>query len=148
VNQKVDVIHNILSPPGMTPDDQERIRDMIDDLANMHARRALLVDDKKRAIEAAMPVEVVKALADIDAEFDMEARHVDSNITEREGEVRMAVLTFGDTIKAAYGRATWNKPRVTWDNKGLDGYAIAHPEINVFRKVGEPSVSITMTGIK
>jgi hypothetical protein len=38
--------------------------------------------------------------------------------------------------------AMYTKPRVTWDSKGIEGFSVAHPEINVFRKVGEPSVSI------
>jgi len=128
--------------------EQERIKVMLDSLADFEAQCELLANDKQRAIKAAMPPDVVKALADIETEFWSKEQAAKANISELHDAIKRLVIALGETVKAVYGRATWNKPRVTWDNKGLDGYAIAHPEINVFRKVGEPSVSITITGIK
>jgi hypothetical protein len=51
--------------------------------------------------------------------------------------VSLAETQRGDTLMAVY-----SKPRTKWDTKGLDGYAVAHPEIGVFRSEGRPSVSI------
>jgi hypothetical protein len=36
----------------------------------------------------------------------------------------------------------YSKPRVTFDSKGLQEYAVTHPEIEKFKKVGNPIVSI------
>jgi hypothetical protein len=38
--------------------------------------------------------------------------------------------------------AVYANGRVTWDNKGLQAYAEWHPEVDKYKKVGEPSVSI------
>jgi len=45
-------------------------------------------------------------------------------------------------VKGRELEAVYVKGRISWDNKALDGYAAAHPEIGAFRKQGDPSVSI------
>ena len=52
------------------------------------------------------------------------------------------VFTIGATVKANGLMAVYNKGRVSWDSKLLDGYAVAHPEILAARKEGDPSVTI------
>lgn len=47
-----------------------------------------------------------------------------------------------ETVRGESLMAVYSKPRVTWDGKGLTGYMVAHPEIEAFKKVGKPSVSI------
>jgi hypothetical protein len=59
-----------------------------------------------------------------------------------ESEVRLAVLAHGETVKGDKYKAVFSKGRVTWDTKGLDGFAVAHPEIETLKRVGNPSVSI------
>lgn len=59
-----------------------------------------------------------------------------------EDAVKREVLAIGSSVKGEGLSAVWSKPRVSWDTKKLDGYAAAHPEIEAFRKAGEPSVSI------
>ncbi|MCG3145996.1 MAG: hypothetical protein HONDAALG_03775 [Gammaproteobacteria bacterium] len=48
----------------------------------------------------------------------------------------------GATVKGAALSAVYAKGRVSWDNKALEGYAVAHPELLAFRSEGAPSVSI------
>ena len=59
-----------------------------------------------------------------------------------EAEVKQEVIEAGQTIKGSCLQACYAKGRVSWDTKMLDGYVVAHPEVEQFRKVGEPSVSI------
>lgn len=59
-----------------------------------------------------------------------------------ESEIKAAVIALGETVKADGIMAVYNKGRESWDGKALSGYAAAHPEILVFRSVGDPSVSI------
>ena len=61
-------------------------------------------------------------------------------------EVKADVLAHGETVKGAHLMAVWVKGRTSWDSKRLDGYAAAHPEIETFRSVGEPSVTIRSAG--
>lgn len=53
------------------------------------------------------------------------------------------VLKTGQTFKSDWGLTiVYNKGRESWDSKGLNGYAVAHPEIVCFKKVGAPYASI------
>lgn len=123
----------------MTRDDIIR---KLDELAEAEAQKELLASDKKRAIEAAMPPEVVKALQDIDAEFDMEERALNANIADLQEEIKAGTLQTCETMRGKHMMAVWQKGRVSWDCKALDGYMAGHPEIRRFRREGEPSVSI------
>ncbi len=38
--------------------------------------------------------------------------------------------------------AVFSQGRVTWDTKGLDRFALSHPEVVKFRKQGTPSVAL------
>ena len=52
------------------------------------------------------------------------------------------VTETGATAQGTYLQAITTAPRVTWDNKGMAAYATLHPDVLVYRKVGEPSVQI------
>ena len=67
-------------------------------------------------------------------------------IAELEDEIRREVIALGKTVKAGGIQAVYLSGRVAWDAKALDGYALGHPELFAFRKQGEPSVSIRVTG--
>ena len=60
-----------------------------------------------------------------------------------ESEIKRMVITSGESCKGDGYNALFVKGRVTWDTKALNGYAIARPEIEQFRKIGRPSARIT-----
>ena len=105
---------------------------LIDDLYNR-----LYTPEIRQALD-----EIKKAEADINTEFAVKSEAVDDNIAKLTAEIKDDVIQLGSTGKGDNLMATWNKGRVSWDTKSLDGYAIAHPELTQFRKEGEPSVSI------
>ena len=45
-------------------------------------------------------------------------------------------------LRGANLHAVYSKPRTSWDTKGIAGFAVAHPEILAFQKIGNPSVRI------
>ena len=61
---------------------------------------------------------------------------------ELTAEVKADVLDNGSSVKADHLHAIYNRGRTTWDTKLLAGYAVAHPEIEALKKVGDPTVSI------
>lgn len=85
---------------------------------------------------------IKKELADLDAEFTPLLEAAQEQAATLENEVRADVLTAGASVKGSRLHVIWQKGRVSWDGKSLDGYAAAHPEVLRFRKEGEPSVSI------
>ena len=94
------------------------------------------------AVEAAIPPEVKADLAAIDLEYAPMIEEAEARYAALEQQVKTEVLAHGATVKGAHVQAVYIKGRVTWDAKALDGYAMDHPELFVFRKEGPPSVSI------
>lgn len=118
------------------------ITDKLDQLAELHSQADALALGKQELIDQAIPPEVKTKLDEIEAEFGAALETVRKNIASLEAEIKDAVIREGATAKGAHLMAVWNKPRVSWDTKGLDGFLVAHPEISAFRKVGEPTVSL------
>lgn len=114
----------------------------LDQLADLHAKVDALELQKIALIDTVMTPEIRAKLADIHDEFapKLEAANVAAGALE--AEVKQAVLALGSSVKGSFIHAVWMKGRTSWDTKGLAGYAVAHPEINTFFTVGEPSVSL------
>jgi len=119
----------------------EQILEKLDELQDFDAQKQSVERDKQAAIDGVLTDEIKEKLREIDAEFDPIAQGLDAIIASVEDDVKQLTLSLGETVKGAY-IAVYNRPRVSWNTKELDGYAAAHPEIEQFRKIGKPSVSI------
>ena len=122
--------------------DQERITLMLDSLHKMRLQRELLNTDKAAAVDAVLTPEIRVALADIECEYAPLLATADFKIAELESAVKDIVVKHGETVRGTGLMAVWNKPRISWNDAALNGYAVDHPEIQQFRKVGDPSVTI------
>jgi hypothetical protein len=105
-----------------------------------------LNSDQQKLIDSVMTDEIKKQLADIETSFSDKKANVTEQISELEAEVRQEVLVAKKTFTGDKLMAVWNKGRISWDAKGLDGFAVAHPEIKAFRKEGDPSVTMRKVG--
>lgn len=121
---------------------EELIKVKLDTLADFQAMAQALELEKQQLLDAAIPAEVKERMAEIEAEFSGKLDAAKVNIDTLTEEVKAAVVGNGASVKGAFLHAVWAKGRVSWDDKGLAGYMVAHPEINAFRKEGSPSVSI------
>jgi uncharacterized protein with PIN domain len=121
---------------------KEPIISMLNELSELQAQVDLLAIDKQRAVDAVLTPEIKAALADIEAEFTGMGAEATRQIDYLTQSIKTSVLALGETVKATGIQAVYTKGRESWDSKGLAGYAVAHPEIEVFRKIGEPSISI------
>jgi hypothetical protein len=102
----------------------------------------LINQEKQSLIDQVLTQEIKEKLAEIDAEFDPKIEQLSQEKSMLEADIKQEVLTAGRTVKGTYHSFVWSKPRVSWDTKALDGYAAAHPEIQVFRSEGSASVSV------
>lgn len=118
------------------------VKDDLNKLSELYAERDYLVLQQSALMREAMPVEVKQKMDDINAEFSPKLEAVANTISNMEKGIKDSVLSIGEAAKGEFLQAVFIKGRVSWDTKGLDGYAVAHPEILVFKKTGEPSVSI------
>lgn len=101
--------------------------------------------DERAAVQAKHAAVIAPYLADIatvDAQWAVLIEDAQAEVDELQAEIKTQVLTVGESIKHARFTASFVKGRTTWDSGKLDGYAAAHPEIERFRKTGEPSVAM------
>ena len=122
--------------------DESEIIAKLDQLAEYRNQREILERDKAQRLKDAIPPEVQAELDVIVAEFDPPLEQSALKVGELESEIRDAILERQTSVKGASLYAVYTAPRVTWDNRSLDGYAVAHPELLNFQRIGQPSVSI------
>ena len=122
--------------------EQDKVKLLLEALAEKRALQEIIRLDKEKARDSVLTAEVRQALADIDAEFADGEEAANENIFAIERQIKQEVIIIGETVKGASLYAVYNKPRITWDTKGLTGFAVAHPESEVFEKTGAPAVTI------
>lgn len=117
----------------------------LDELFGINERIKLIRDRREKMIENAVPEEVKKKIQEVKEEFPepIELMIVAGNLQK---EIADETIAKGETIKGKHLMAVFSKGRTSFDLAKLEGYAVAHPEIDQFKKFGEPSVSIR--GIK
>ena len=109
------------------------IYSMLEDLADARENRAGIAADLDSQIRDLEEIRAARCF------------EVDQLIDALEKNIKGSTLALGQSEKGSRLHAIYVKGHETWDSKRLGGYAVAHPEINSFKKVGNPSVSIRAT---
>lgn len=93
-----------------------------------------------RRLDAMAPVQ--PQLDAIDADMTPRLKQLAERLAAAELAVKQAVLAFGRSYVRGRVKVTYSRGRVTFDSKGLQEYAATHPDVEKFKKVGNPIVSI------
>lgn len=118
------------------------IRRLMEDIATRKAALAELARWKMHA-ERAILTEAQRAELDsIDATYRTESDPLLALQRDKEDELKSHILRHEASVKHAGLHAVYVKGRITWDAAKLEGYAMAHPEINAAKTVAKPTVSI------
>jgi len=120
----------------------KKIEDQLNELANERAKLQVLELRELEEISAILTPELRTQTEAIKAHCACQAADTQTAIAGLEAAIKLAVVAHGKSVKGDFLMATWNKARETWDSSGLAGYAVAHPEIDAFRKTGKPSSTI------
>ena len=120
----------------------EEIRQKLNELSDLQLGQDVIRLRKQEEIDQVITPEIKAKLTEIDAKYLGESSGLQAKITDLDKWIREQVLALGTSIKGNRLHAVWNKGRVNWDTKALDGYAAGHPEITQFRKEGQPTISI------
>lgn len=118
------------------------IKDKLDELSDLRSALDTIALEKQATIDSVLTLEIKNKLAEIDAEFAGKSEVASGKAEALEAEIKELVKAGAETVKGNWLMAVWNKGRVTWDTKSLEGYAVAHPELLNLRKEGEPTVTI------
>ena len=114
----------------------------LDRLAGLRAAPDALRLQKQARIDAILTDEIKDRLATIDAEFAEPLRAAQEAAANLEEEIKASVVTAGATVRGSSLMAVWNKGRVTWDAKRLEGMMSLIPQLRDARKESDPSVTI------
>ena len=93
-------------------------------------------------INTVLTPELLAKVDEIRAKYKDTKEAVSFEIGVLEQEIKADALSRKGTIKSANVMAVWNKGRVSWDSKLLEGMAKLEPKLLAARKEGEPTVSI------
>jgi hypothetical protein len=123
-------------------DDGMNISEKLDRLADMQAQGDVMNAHFDSLRDQILTPEIKAQLDEIEAERKTAMDALNEGIASLTEEIKADVMQAGATIRGKYLIAVWNKGRVSWDTKALDGFSSSHPEILAFRKEGDPSISI------
>lgn len=117
-------------------------REKLERLAEIRAQADIIRIHYGELKNALLTAEIKAQLAEIDYEQQTALIQLETAANDLEAEIKTDVLKLGQTIKTGTLMAVWNKGRVTWDSKILEGYLVAFPGLVVARKEGAPTVTI------
>ncbi len=118
------------------------IQERLDQLADWQAKRDVLNMSKQDMIDEILTNEIREQLASIEAEFMPKFTALEENIAELTEQIKRDVLINGATVKGSFLMAVYNKGRVSWDSKQLEGMMAIIPGLVNARKEGEPSITL------
>lgn len=108
-----------------------------------HARRtAAEIEAEYRAARAEVLALVRDQLNAVDEAFAGRVKDTADESAAAEQAVRQLVLRLGRGVRLAGIRAAYYPGRVSWDTNQLDEFALNHPEVSAFRKVGKAWVNL------
>jgi len=118
----------------------------IDTLFETYASIASQIEDlnteRQKLLDAATPPEIKIILDNINAHYNNTEQRLAQRFKEIETLIKQYIVAIASTYKHGTWQAVYYNGRITWDSKALEGFAVAHPEINAFKKTGEPSVQM------
>ncbi len=115
------------------------------DILTLLAALAELRDEQDALLRAqadAIPTKLRAELARIAKRFAPDLEHVATELELRTVQVKAAVLAHGASVKGDRLQAVYVAGRPAWDDRGLRGFALVHPEVLGFRTEGAPSVTL------
>ncbi len=118
------------------------IKSKLDQLADLRAAPDAIRLQKQALLDTILTPEIKQAIAEIDAEFAPKLNAAEEQAAALEAEIKADILAHGATVKGAAMMAVWNKGRVSWDAKLLEGMMALIPQIAQARSEGQPTVTI------
>ena len=115
---------------------------MLDTLSQQRVELTELPDAMIAAILHQLSPDDAARVQAIVLEFRAREAELKHEIEQTEAAVRAAALATGASAVGTHLQASILAPRITWDTKGMAAYSALHPDVLVYRKVGEPSVQI------
>lgn len=115
---------------------------LLDYLAELRASVTAINTQAQTRINAILTPAQHETIRYIENDRDTDLATTNEAITRLEEEIKAEILNTRTTIKGAHLMAVWNRGRVSWDNKKLEGMMTLIPQLKEARSEGQPSVTI------
>jgi hypothetical protein len=123
--------------------DKIEIEKLLIERSKIAAERAQFAQGYDEMRSKIIPPEVKAELDALETESKTALSGVDAKLALLDEQIKAGVLGMAETVTVkGVGQAVFNKGRVTWETKALDGLLVAIPELAKFRKEGDPYVTI------
>lgn len=114
----------------------------LDQYAELQVERTKVARQEQDLFDSVLTPEIKAKLDDIRAEFEPMLQSLDEKIVGLADQIEAETLAKGDTVKGSLAMAVFNKGRVSWDSKKLEGFLKAHPELEDCRTQGKPYITL------
>jgi hypothetical protein len=118
------------------------VEKLLEELMSVEDQMTALRLQRDEARERALTPSVKAELEAIDAELGTRLEHGESLIRSYREKIKAGVLDLAESVRAGRLLAVYANGKLTWDTKGLLGYAKAHKEVREFATEHDPTVSI------
>jgi phage host-nuclease inhibitor protein Gam len=98
--------------------------------------------DKQVLIESLYSPELKQKIQEIEDEFKPKADSMNNNIATLETSIKADVILIGATAQGDILEAIFTSGRISWDTKGLDEAIKVLPQLEQYKKKGDPYVTI------
>lgn len=117
----------------------------VEKLNRLYELKTAMTETEKRKqaeIDTILTPEILAQVEEIRKKWADTTESMTAEIAELEADIKADVLSCGETVKGARLMAVWNKGRVSWDGKKLDGMRALIPQLDAARIVADPTVAI------
>lgn len=129
---------------GFKPITEMGATELFEFIVNCHSIEEQEIEYRDQLIHALLTEEQREKIREIHEEFDDRLTAVQESRSAAEDTLKVKTLEAGETLSHGPHKAIYNKGRVSWDSKGLDGLLLAVPQLKSLRREGQPFVSIKL----
>ena len=121
---------------------ENRIHTSLEILSDLYDKLETLTEELDQAKHEAIPASVRRRVATLERKYNAIMTPLRKKIDDLATSIRAETVSYGESVKNAGYHAVYAGGRITWNTVGLEGYAVAHPEVLEFRKSSGPYVTI------
>jgi hypothetical protein len=114
---------------------------LLNELVLIEHQASKYTQAKEDVLEQLIPDLIMDQIKIEHAALDVQIKIQQAKVAIVKKIIMDQVLEAKATVATDNYSAVYNTGRKTWDTKGLEGYAVDHPQIYRFQKEGNPSVS-------
>jgi hypothetical protein len=119
-----------------------KVKELLDQLHTLNEDFAKTEEEHKRNRNAMIPEDVKIQLDKVDTFYEEQKTALDFNRKQLEADIKSNALLGDTTIVGTWYQAVYSKGVTSWDTKGLNEAIKVLPQLEQYKKQGDPYISI------